>query len=91
MVMAAGDELTLQFDAATLPPPAQGWRRDFVLELSGWAKAGETNTLGADRVGPLPFRAMKEYPYRQPARAAWSHRWLTRQAMPHLPSLAPSY
>ncbi len=91
VVLGAGDELTLEFPAGEFPPPAAGWQRDFVLELSGWAKAGETNTAGSERVEPLPFRAMKKYPYRAAPNAAWERRWLTRRPMPHLPPLAPAF
>lgn len=90
-VLGAGDELTLEFPADAFPPLPGGWRRDFVLELSGWVKAGETNTASSERVEPLPFRGMKQYPYRPVATPAWQRRWLTRRPMPHLPPLAPAY
>ena len=90
VVLAAGDELTLEFSAA-FPPPPDGWRRDFLLELSGWVKAGEFNTASSQRVEPLPFRGMKGYPYAAVSRPAWQRRWLTRRPMPHLPPLAPAY
>ena len=90
VVLAAGDELTLEFSAA-FPPPPKGWQRDFVLELSGWVKAGEFNTASSGRVEPLPFRKMKQYPYRADSTADWQHRWLTRRPLSHLPPLAPAY
>ncbi len=91
VVLAAGDELTLEFSAKDYPPLPPGWRRDFVLELSGWAKAGETNTATSENVEPLPFRGMKRYPYRAAATPAWQRRWLTRRPMPHLVPLAPAW
>lgn len=52
VIMNAGDELALEFPA--LPPPAPGWRRDFVLIGDGWEKDGDFNTEYSDTVGPLP-------------------------------------
>lgn len=63
VVMAAGDELALAFDAASLPPVAEGWTRTVFLESHGWDKDADRNTWEADQVGPLPFRAMSGYPY----------------------------
>ncbi|MGH8857650.1 MAG: hypothetical protein ACREXG_06430, partial [Polaromonas sp.] len=91
VIFGAGDELTLEFPATGYPPLPDGWRRDFVLELSGWAKAGETNTAGSDGVEPLPYRAMKRYPYGATQQKTWQRRWLTRRSMPHLPPLAPAH
>ena len=90
VVLAAGDELTLEFSAA-FPPLPKGGQRDFLLELSGWVKAGEFNTASSGRVEPLPFRGMKQYPYRAVSTADWQRRSLTRHPMPHLPPLAPAY
>ncbi len=90
VVLGAGDELTLEFSAA-LPPLPEGWRRDFALELSGWAKAGETNTAASEGVEPLPFRAMKHYPDWSRSEPAWQRRWLTRRPMPHLAPLTPAF
>ena len=90
VVLAAGDELTLEFSAA-FPPLPDGWQRDFVLELSGWVKAGEFNTASSGRVEPLPFRGMKQYPSSAVSTAGWQRRWLTRRPLPHLLPLAPAY
>ena len=63
VVMGAGDELQLSFDARGLAPVARGWTRDFLLYVDGWAKDGDPNTAYATTVEPLPFHAMKAYPY----------------------------
>jgi hypothetical protein len=63
VVMAPGDEMTVQFDAAsakTLPP---GWTRDFLLYTDGWIKDADMNTAFGNTVEPLPFHAIKQYPY----------------------------
>jgi hypothetical protein len=52
VIMNAGDELALSFDAP--PPPPDGWTRDFVLIGDGWEKDGDFNTAFSDTVLPLP-------------------------------------
>ena len=61
IVMAPGDETTLEFAAA--PPPPKGWTRDFLLYSDGWIKDADMNTALGNTVGPLPFHAIKAYPY----------------------------
>jgi hypothetical protein len=52
VIMNAGDELRLTFNAP--PPPPAGWRRDFVLIGDGWEKDGDFNTGFSQTVLPLP-------------------------------------
>ena len=52
VIMNAGDELTLRFEAPPAPP--EGWRRDFVLIGDGWVKDGDFNTGYSKTVLPLP-------------------------------------
>ena len=61
IVMAPGDETTLEFEAPPAPPP--GWTRDFLLYSDGWIKDADMNTALGNTVGPLPFHAIKQYPY----------------------------
>ncbi|MEM8931335.1 MAG: hypothetical protein AAGE94_09180, partial [Acidobacteriota bacterium] len=68
VVLGSGDELRLRFDATALPPLEDGWRRDFLLTVDGWAKDGDANTAHSQTVGPLPFHAMPQYPYTPPHR-----------------------
>jgi len=63
VIMGSGDELQLRFPAAGLPPLPQGWRRDFLLLIDGWAKDSDANTAYSQTVEPLPFHAMSAYPY----------------------------
>ena len=63
IVMAPGDETTLQFDAAAAPPLPPGWTRDFLLYSDGWIKDADMNTALGNTVGPLPFHTIREYPY----------------------------
>ncbi len=59
VIMNAGDEMRLRFDAP--PPPPAGWRRDFVLIGDGWVKDGDFNTTHAKTVGPLPSHDQPVY------------------------------
>jgi hypothetical protein len=63
IIMGSGDELTLKFDASQLPPLPQGWTRDFLLKVDGWAKDRDPNTAFSQTVEPLPFHGMSRYPY----------------------------
>ncbi|HEX4682473.1 MAG TPA: FG-GAP-like repeat-containing protein [Gemmatimonadaceae bacterium] len=63
VIMAPGDEATLEFDAASAPPTPTGWTRDFLLYTDGWIKDSDLNTAYGTTVEPLPFHAIKSYPY----------------------------
>lgn len=59
VIMNAGDELRLRFQAP--PPPPEGWKRDFVLIGDGWVKDGDFNTSYSKTVAPLPTHARSTY------------------------------
>ncbi|MBT4013100.1 MAG: CRTAC1 family protein [Planctomycetaceae bacterium] len=61
VVLGSGDEMTLRF--AELPPPKAGVVRDFIIRCVGWDKDASLNTVAGHRVEPLPFTAMKSYPF----------------------------
>ena len=63
VIMNAGDEMTVEFDADKLPPLQDGWVRGFILYSDGWDKDGDINTLHSQSVEPLPFHGMSAYPY----------------------------
>ncbi len=63
VIMGSGDELRLSFPAAGLPALPDGWRRDFLLLVDGWAKDSDANTAYSQTVEPLPFHEMSRYPY----------------------------
>lgn len=62
VVMNAGDEITVRFDASELPPLADGWRRDWILYTDGWVKDGDIHTSHSQTVEPLPYHGMSSYP-----------------------------
>ena len=63
VILNAGDEITVEFDASRLPILKPGWVRDFILYSDGWDKDGDINTLTSQTVEPLPFHGMSAYPY----------------------------
>jgi hypothetical protein len=63
VIMGSGDEVSLEFEAAALPPLPAGWRRTFLLKVEGWEKDQDANTAFSRSVGPLPFHGMSSYPY----------------------------
>ncbi len=62
VIMAPGDETTVEFDPAGLPALPVGWTRDFVLYTDGWIKDADRNTAHGQTVEPLPFHAIGRYP-----------------------------
>lgn len=96
VAMSTGDEMTVKFSAARLPPLRPGWKRDFFLLARGYAKDGEPNTAYARSVNPLPFDSMGNYP--PPAAKAprdqsyerYLKEYQTRPAHDLIPPLAPA-
>ncbi len=84
VTMGSGDEVELQFAAASLPRLPEGWRRDYLLHVDGWAKDRDANTAYSQTVEPLPYRSMPGYPYPGETRRAKRN---TRPALVLLRSL----
>jgi hypothetical protein len=63
VIMGPGDELTTLFDARGLPPVPAGWKRSFVLRACGYSRSASLFIAGGGTVEPLPFQAMKNFPY----------------------------
>ncbi|MFQ5348974.1 MAG: FG-GAP-like repeat-containing protein [Thermoanaerobaculia bacterium] len=89
VILAPGDELELEFDAGSLPPPPLGWRRSVFLESFGWDKDFDRNTWEGHRLEPLPFAAMSGYPFAEgegypdtPFHRRYREEWLTREVQP---------
>lgn len=81
VILNAGDEITVEFDAARLPDLKSGWVRDFILYSDGWDKDGDINTLTSQTVEPLPFHGMSAYPYPKTENYPddEAHRWYQRE------------
>ena len=94
-----GDEIALTFDAAALPPVPAGSTRTFLLYASGYSKEMDLNSSSPDELAPLPFAAMKSYPYPAgqgprptAARRRYMDEYLTRtvpRALPPLELMGP--
>ena len=96
VIMAPGDEIVLEFEAASLPPVPPGWKRTVFLESHGWDKDADRNTGAGQQVEPLPFRAMTTYPYgddesfpQTELHRDYIRNWLTREIKP-TPGMLPS-
>lgn len=66
VISRPGDEISLSFDARSLPPLPRGWRRTFLLFADGFSKEMDINSASPDQLAPLPFHGMTRYPYRWP-------------------------
>ena len=62
-ILAAGDEITLRFPASAFGPVPPGYLRTFLLKSDSYCKDMDLYTGGSESVEPLPFHAMKSYPY----------------------------
>jgi tetratricopeptide (TPR) repeat protein len=87
-ILGSGDEVRLRFAGGGLPPLPAGWRRDFLLDVDGWAKDADANTAYSQSVEPLPFHAMSAYPYPvserfpdDPEHRRWRETYNTRPAL----------
>jgi len=63
VIMAPGDETTIHFDAGSATSLPTGWKRDFLLYTDGWIKDSDLNTAFGTTVEPLPYHAVRAYPY----------------------------
>jgi tetratricopeptide (TPR) repeat protein len=63
VIMAPGDETTIEFDASSESALPKGWKRDFLLYTDGWIKDSDLNTAHGTTVGPLPYHGVTSYPY----------------------------
>jgi hypothetical protein len=60
VVMNGGDELTLQFSAAEVPPKPPGYVREFFLYTDGWDKDSDFHVAAGTTVEPLPWHGMND-------------------------------
>ena len=97
VVMATGDEMTVEFSPQALPAVKPGWKRDFFLDLRGYAKDGEPNTAFAWTVEPMPYNGMSNYPPSSadpvpssPEYREYLQQYQTRPGYALIPPLAPA-
>ena len=94
VISRPGDEISLSFDARSLPPIRAGWTRTFLLYADGFSKEMDINSASPDQVSPLPFHGMTKYPYTKPeaypmtsARRAYIDKYNTRLVTAEVPSI----
>jgi hypothetical protein len=63
VITAPGDEIALRFPATSLPSLPRGWVRSFLLHVDGFSKEMNLRSSSPDRLDPLPFHGMSDYPY----------------------------
>jgi hypothetical protein len=85
VISRPGDEISLSFDATSLPVLPKGWTRTFLLYSDGFSKEMDINSASPDQVLPLPFHGMSKYPYGEneaypmtAERSAYMERYNTR-------------
>jgi hypothetical protein len=94
VIAAPGDDIALSFDAAAFPPLRQGLVRTFLLYADGFSKEMNIRSATPDTLGPLPFHAMRRYPYGpdegypdDAAHRGYLDRYNTRVVIAPVPSL----
>ena len=82
VILDAGDEVKLSFDAAALPPKARGIQRDFFLYTDGWDKDADYHVTFGDTVEPMPYHGMNDQKYgddiKSRDKAEWQSQYNTR-------------
>jgi Tfp pilus assembly protein PilF len=93
VISRPGDEISLSFDATKLAVLPRGWKRTFMLYADGFSKEMDINSASPDTATPLPFHAMKSYPYAAPqypadrAHRRYIERYNTRVVVAPLPAI----
>ncbi len=63
VIMGHGEEVTLRFPVDAFAPVQPGFRRSFILKTDSYCKDMDLYTAHGETVEPLPFHAMRSYPY----------------------------
>jgi hypothetical protein len=64
VILGSGDEVRMEFDPSGLAPLPEGWARDYFFYADGFSKDMDFYAAYGYTVEPLPFHAMRGYPYR---------------------------
>jgi hypothetical protein len=92
-LVAAGDELTLEFATSALPARGDGLVRDFFIYTVGWDKDADFHCERGWEIEPMPWHGMDYQRYGREERPAqldntWMARWNTRWVGPRTVSKA---
>ena len=91
-IVSGGDELTLEFDPAQLPPIPAGWVRTFFFQSVGWDKDSDYHVAEGDRIEPLPWHGLDAQHYGTQPRPAlpgdalhtrYNTRWIGPETFVH--------
>ena len=63
VVFGSGEEIDAEFSIATLPPLAEGWKRDYFFYANGFVKDMDFYEASPFTVADMPFQKMSRYPY----------------------------
>jgi tetratricopeptide (TPR) repeat protein len=63
VIFGTGEDMDLEFSAATLPALPKGWSRDYFFYANGFVKDMDFYEARPFSVGSLPFHGMSTYPY----------------------------
>jgi len=63
VIFGTGEDMDLEFSAATLPTLPKGWSRDYFFYANGFVKDMDFYEARPFSVGSLPFHGMSSYPY----------------------------
>ncbi|MGB0548530.1 MAG: FG-GAP-like repeat-containing protein [Limisphaerales bacterium] len=77
-IIAAGDELTLDFDATSLPTQPTDTTRHFFLFTSGWDKDADFHVAQGWTVEPLPWHGMNHQVYGREPRPKLDDAWIKK-------------
>jgi hypothetical protein len=78
VLLNGGDELTLSFNAADLPPKPEGFTRDFFFYSVGWDKDADFHVLAGTTVEPIPFHGMDDQRYTEPRHPSTERGWIEK-------------
>ncbi len=63
VIFGTGEDMDLEFSAASLPSLPKGWSRDYFFYANGFVKDMDFYEAKPFSVGSLPFHGMSSYPY----------------------------
>ena len=63
VIFGSGEDIDLEFNAASLPPLPAGWKRDYFFYANGFVKDMDYYEAMPFTVAAMPFHEMSAYPY----------------------------
>ena len=63
VIFGSGEDIDVEFSAASLPPLSPGWKRDYFFYANGFVKDMDFYEASPFTVADMPFHGMSTYPY----------------------------